>query len=112
MNISEIERMARYLRDMDMTEKYPVGAMGVLREGLQAAGLCEVAALLKMLVQRHCDLLCERDRLLDSLHEAARQDYRTEMAWRRQAEESADELAEAREEARNEGLELLCRGVR
>jgi len=112
MDISEVERTAKYLREMDLTEKYPIGAMGVLRRYLATAGLRETAALLKMFVNRHCDLLCERDRLLDSLHEAARQDYRTEMAWRRQAEESADDLAEAREEARNEGLELLHRGVR
>jgi hypothetical protein len=84
--------------------------MEVLRQDLQSAGLREAAELLRTFVSRYCDLAAERNLLVASLQEAAQQDYRAEVR-RRQAEES-DDLAEAREEARNEGLELLHRGVR
>jgi len=111
MNISEVERTAKYLRDMNMLQTCPAGAMEVLRQDLQSAGLREAAELLRAFVSRYCDLAAERNLLIASLQEAARSDYEAEMAWRRQAEES-DDLAEAQEEARNEGLKLLHRGVR
>jgi hypothetical protein len=111
MDISEVERTAKYLRDMNMLQTCPAGAMEVLRQDLQSAGLREAAELLRTFVSRYCDLAAERNLLVASLQEAAQQDYRAEVR-RRQAAESADDLAEAREEARNEGLELLHRGVR
>jgi|BioPla2DNA2_1021312.scaffolds.fasta_scaffold176120_3 hypothetical protein len=112
MTIAEVERTAKYLRDGNMLQRCPAGAMEVLRQDLQSAGLREAAELLRRFVSCYCDLAAERTLLLESLQEAARSDYEAEMSWRRQVEESEDNLAEAREEARNEGLELLHRGVR
>jgi hypothetical protein len=112
MTIAEVERTAKYLRDGNMLQRCPAGAMEVLRQDLQSAGLREAAELLRRFVSCYCDLAAERTLLLESLQEAARSDYEAEMSWRRQVEESEDNFAEAREEARNEGLELLHRGVR
>lgn len=112
MTIAEVERTAKYLRDGNMLQRCLAGAMEVLRQDLQSAGLREAAELLRRFVSCYCDLAAERTLLLESLQEAARSDYEAEMSWRRQVEESEDNLAEAREEARNEGLELLHRGVR
>lgn len=112
MTIAEVERTAKYLRDGNMLQRCPAGAMEVLRQDLQSAGLREAAELLRRFVSCYCDLAAERTLLFESLQEAARSDYEAEMSWRRQVEESEDNLAEAREEARNEGLELLHRGVR
>ena len=93
MTIAEVERTAKYLRDGNMLQRCPAGAMEVLRQDLQSAGLREAAELLRRFVSCYCDLAAERNLLIASLQEAARSDYE---AWKREHGEVEVTPAEVR----------------